>query len=180
MIENNIKGDIVEIGVWKGGSILSMMLTYQCFKSDSDTKFHLYDTFEGMTPPDLYDVDYRGNTASVLLSQNRATCICNLESVKKNISSNTNLIPIYHKGDILKNTFIPDKIAILRLDTDWYESTKYELDTFYNNVVTGGIVIIDDYGHWKGSKKAVDEFIFKNPSIKLNKIDYTGVFFFKN
>jgi hypothetical protein len=87
-----------------------------------------------------------------------------LEEVKANISNHTKYEKIqYHQGDILKNEYYPNEIAILRLDTDWYESTKFELDNFYDKVSVGGIVIIDDYGHWQGCKQAVDEFLVKHP-----------------
>jgi hypothetical protein len=175
-IENyNISGCIVEIGVWKGGSILSMMLA-----SKTKRDFHLYDTFEGMTPATSADIDIAGRDASELLETDVfIRCISHLSEVKQNIKENTTIEPYYHVGDILKNTYIPDEIAILRLDTDWYESTKHELDTFYNNVVPGGVVIIDDYGHWQGCKKAVDEFLLNHPEITLNVIDYTGRYFIK-
>ena len=55
------------------------------------------------------------------------------------------------------NTF-PDEIAILRLDTDWYESSKFELEKMYDKVVDGGLVIFDDYYHWDGQRRATDEF----------------------
>jgi hypothetical protein len=85
----------------------------------------------------------------------------------------------YHVGDILKNTYYPERIALLRLDTDWYESTAHELAKFYDLVVPGGVVIIDDYGHWAGARKAVDEFLATRPEITLQQIDYTGVYFIK-
>ena len=177
--ENNIPGDIIEIGVWKGGSILSMMLTYEKINSEISRNFHLYDTFEGMTESSEFDKDNFNTPARDLLGNPLVAAICNLNAVIKNISSHTKIQPSYHIGDILKNKFVPKQIAILRLDTDWYESTKYELDTFYENVSPGGIVIIDDYGHWQGCKKAVDEFLFLHPEIKLETIDYTGRFFIK-
>jgi O-methyltransferase len=69
----------------------------------------------------------------------------------------------------------PDKIAILRLDTDWYESTRHELIHLYPKLSIGGVLIIDDYGHWEGARKAVDEYINDNTlRILLNRIDYTG------
>jgi hypothetical protein len=70
---------------------------------------------------------------------------------------------------------LPRKIALLRLDTDWYESTLHELNHLYPLLTEGGVLIIDDYGHWQGAKKAVDEYIEKNKlKILLNRIDYTG------
>ena len=66
---------------------------------------------------------------------------------------------------------IPDKISLLRLDTDWYSSTKKELEVLYEKVSPGGVIIIDDYGHWGGAKKAVDEF-FKGKYVWMHYVDY--------
>lgn len=177
--EKNIPGCIVEIGVWKGGSILSMMMANKLY-SNNIREFHLYDTFEGMTPCLDVDKDLNNVSAKELVDTNPFfRCIGHLSEVQDNIRRHIDIVPQYHKGDILKNTFIPKEIAILRLDTDWYESTKHELDTFYDSVVSGGVIIIDDYGHWQGCKKAVDEFLTLHPNIKLQTIDYTGVFFYK-
>ena len=74
----------------------------------------------------------------------------------------------------MKILFLPDKIAVLRLDTDWYESTMHEMVYLYPILVKGGVIIIDDYGHWKGCKKAVDEYLLKqNIKLLLNRVDYT-------
>jgi hypothetical protein len=67
-------------------------------------------------------------------------------------------------------TKIPEKIAILRLDTDWYKSSKYELEQMYDNVVTGGIIIFDDYYYWEGQRKATDEF-FLTRNISYNFVN---------
>jgi hypothetical protein len=69
----------------------------------------------------------------------------------------------------------PDGIALLRLDTDWYQSTKLELLHLYPRLANQGVLIIDDYGHWQGARRAVDEFIseLRDP-ILLHRIDYTG------
>jgi len=177
-----IEGDIVEIGIYKGGSMLAMMMADEIIGSQ-DRHFHLYDTFTGMTAATDVDKDYTGCDASWQMEVNYdVRCIASLMEVQQNISSNTNISRDrihYHIGDICKTHVYPGKIAVLRLDTDWYESTKFELDHFYDKVVPGGIVIIDDYGHWQGCKKAVDEFIEAHPSIKLSEVDYTGVFFEK-
>ena len=72
-------------------------------------------------------------------------------------------------------THIPHAISLLRLDTDWYESTKHELTHLFPLLSPGGVIIIDDYGHWQGAKKAVDEYFEENKiKILLNRIDYTG------
>ena len=126
-----------------------------------------------MTDPDKNDFEISTNNTAIKLLQkdkNKKTNvwgICNLDQVKKNISKHTkDLNNIYFiKGDVektlneIKN--IPEKISLLRLDTDWYKSTKKELEVLYEKVSSGGVIIIDDYGHWGGSKKAVDEFFFK-------------------
>jgi hypothetical protein len=171
-----IPGDIVEIGVWKGGSILSMILA-----SKSKRDFYLYDTFEGMTEPTSLDKDYKNNNAIDILHKPEIKCLSTLDEVKENIYKHTDQRENIHfiKGDILLNKTFPSKIALLRLDTDWYESTKYELENFYTLVSDGGVIIIDDYGHWKGCRKAVDEFI-KDKNINLIPVDYTGVYFIKN
>ena len=96
---------------------------------------------------------------------------------KRNISKNTSsnkykLIkgPVEDTLNVEEN--LPKKISVLRLDTDFYESTKKELEILYPRLVKNGILIIDDYGHWQGSRKAVDEY-FQNDEVLLNYIDYT-------
>src|SRR5215471_3239517 len=70
---------------------------------------------------------------------------------------------------------VPSRLALLRLDTDWYESTRHELEHLYPLLSPGGVLILDDYGHWRGSKKAVDEYLAKTQTpILLHEIDYTG------
>jgi hypothetical protein len=69
----------------------------------------------------------------------------------------------------------PESIALLRLDTDWYESTRHELEHLFPRLSPGGILIIDDYGDWQGARKAVDEFIASHaPTLFLSRIDDTG------
>lgn len=179
--KENIEGSIVEIGVYKGGSMLSMMRAN--LFSHTAREFYLYDTFEGMTPPCDFDKDLNGYDAKELLKRDYNTrCISTLGDVKSMIEkfSNTPSEKIHYVvGDICETKVFPDKIAILRLDTDFYESTAFELANFYDKVESGGYIIIDDYGHWQGCKKAVDEFLINHPNITLVKIDYTGVYFRK-
>jgi hypothetical protein len=183
--ENNIDGDIIECGVWKGGSMMLAALKLIELKN-TRRKLFLFDTFEGMTEPlEIDKLATEGKTAKAFLEQqeigddNNIWCISSLEEVKENFES----IP-YPKNNIyfikgkVEET-LPykgiKKIAVLRLDTDWYESTKHELETLFDKLEKGGVLIIDDYGHWTGAKQAVDEFIKKNEiKIFLNRIDYTG------
>ncbi len=68
----------------------------------------------------------------------------------------------------------PDGLALLRLDTDWYESTRHELEHLYPRLATGGVLIVDDYGHWEGARKAADEHLAAHPALLLSRSDYTG------
>jgi hypothetical protein len=111
-------------------------------------------------------------------------CYSSHDEVIKNISENTKIDNIFLiKGNVeqtlLEEKNLPEKISILRLDTDWYASTKIELEVLYNKLVKGGILIIDDYGHWQGARKAVDEY-FKNKNIWLHYVDYTCRYIIKN
>jgi predicted O-methyltransferase YrrM len=82
------------------------------------------------------------------------------------------------EGDVVQSLKIesnlPESISVLRLDTDWYESTRAELEVLYPRLSPGGVLIIDDYGHWGGAKKAVDEYFRGRPKPLLQYTDYTG------
>ena len=181
--KNEIEGAIVECGVWKGGSMMSVISTLQHL-SVTDKELFLYDTFEGMSEPTEHDVDHSKQSAEKLLEkpkteQDLVWAYSPLDAVKERIYStgyDKNLIH-FVKGKVEETipATIPEKIAILRLDTDWYESTKHELEHLFPLLSENGILIIDDYGHWEGARKAVDEYI-KNNNLKLflSRIDYTG------
>lgn len=93
----------------------------------------------------------------------------------KELSSQVILI----EGDVLetlvKTQNIPGKISVLRLDTDWYESTKKELEVLYPKLAVGGVLMIDDYGYWGGAKKAVDEYFADIPRPFLQYTDSAGI-----
>ena len=109
----------------------------------------------------------------------------NLDQVQKNFieatgdSKNLFLVKGKTQDTLSVKTNIPDKIAILRLNTCFYESTKLELEILYDKLQKGGYLIIDDYGYWKGAKLAVDEF-FKNQKINLHFVDHTCRFLIKD
>lgn len=182
--EKNIEGDIVECGVWKGGSMMAVAEILLSL-GDSSRNLYLFDTFEGMAPPTDNDVDIAGVTAESLLKQSDKTkddsvwCRATLEIVKNAV--NRVGYPgekIHFVKGMVEQTIplaAPEKIALLRLDTDWYESTRHEMEHLFPRLSIGGVLIIDDYGHWKGARKAVDEYLGKNSvKILLNRIDYTG------
>lgn len=182
--DNHIDGDIVECGVWKGGSMMAVAETLS-MTGDMCRNLYLFDTFEGMPPPIENDVDITGVTAKNLLhhsDQERdesVWCRATLDIVK-NALGNTNYPNenIHYIKGMIENTIpysAPDKIALLRLDTDWYESTKHGMEHLFPRLSKGGVLIIDDYGHWQGARKAVEEYIENNDiKILLNRIDYTG------
>jgi hypothetical protein len=173
--DKNIEGDLVECGVFKGGNVLGMRNF--CKANKLNKKIWGYDTFEGMTAPLDCDVDLHGRPAKDILGQ--VMCSCSYEEVTNLLNDGENLVELQLvKGDVLQTLNsvenIPDKISLLRLDTDWYESTKFELEKLFPLVSIGGIIIIDDYGHWGGCRIAVDEF-FKNSDYTFEQIDYTGI-----
>jgi hypothetical protein len=141
----------------------------------------MYDTFKGLVEPSIHDYTckdaklYSMNSMDVhRLWKNQIIdettnnwCFAPLEYVKNRLNSTgypENKLH-YIVGDVMETLKdkinIPEKISILRLDTDWYESSKYELEQMYDNVVSGGIIIFDDYYHWDGQRKATDDFFKK-------------------
>ena len=178
---HNIDGDIVECGVWKGGNIICASL--MCDRLEMKKNLWAYDTYEGMSEPE--DIDICLVNSSPAQPQYEANqqenintwCYSSLEEVRQNF--NRELTSTEHikmiKGPVEQTLNdghnIPQNISILRLDTDWYQSTKKELDVLYPKLQSGGVLIIDDYGHWKGSRQAVDEY-FEGRYIWLHRIDY--------
>ena len=181
---NNIKGDFVECGVWRGGNILGI-IEYLNFHKMLDRHVWLYDTFEGMTEPEDLDIDHTNNKAIDIINLPHVKAYADLNDVKTNL--NTSKFPKenmhYVIGDIVKtlnnSENIPKNISLLRLDTDWYKSTQKELEILYPKLENNGILIVDDYGHWQGSRKAVDEY-FQNIDHDFKQIDYTGITMRKN
>jgi hypothetical protein len=146
----------------------------------------MYDTYEGMSEPTDKDKDPAGTSAEELLKksskQDAASiwCYSGIDEVKGHLQSTGYPIELIHfvKGkveDSIPVVMPENPIALLRLDTDWYESTKHEMDHLYPHLVQKGILIIDDYGHWQGARKAIDEYLSEHKiAMLLNTIDYTG------
>jgi hypothetical protein len=179
---HQVAGDFVECGVWKGGSAMLAALSLAHF-GDTSRRLWLYDTFEGMTAPTEADVDYADEHASKRLGDKWPTydaiAKVPLEQVREAMASTG--YPMEQvklvKGRVEQTipASIPDRIAILRLDTDWYESTIHELEHLYPRLTVGGVLIVDDYGHWKGCRRAVDEYLAKHRiPMMLHRYDYTG------
>jgi O-methyltransferase len=185
-----LEGDFVECGVWRGGSAMAIARQLLAL-GINDRRIWLYDTFSGMTPPTSEDVETgSGLSASVLLKNspekhgNNIWCIASKEDVINNLGKTGYPVELIQtiQGDILETLHFstPDRISLLRLDTDWYASTKKELEVLYPRLVKGGVCIIDDYGHWAGAKQAVDEYLAEhNIHVLMHHIDTTGRLFIK-
>jgi O-methyltransferase len=168
VLEHRVVGDFVECGVWRGGNALLAAGIFKLY--GAARKVYLFDTFAGMTPPDHVDtVATTGESARAAHSSNQKDthnewCYASLEDVKATFRQadllNSNVV--FVKGDVLQTLSITEKlptaICVLRLDTDWYESTKIELETLYPRLSIGGVILIDDYGYWAGARKATDEY----------------------
>jgi O-methyltransferase len=183
VVRHNIPGDFVECGVWRGGSMMAAALALQHL-GDTNRDLFLFDTFEGMTPPSDADVraDDHKSAAEILQTSAPDSVMwanASLEDVTANMGrTGYPKDRIHFIRGLVENTIpsnAPEKIALLRLDTDWYSSTKHELANLYPRLAPNGIMIVDDYGYWRGSRQAVDEYIAENKlPIFLHRIDDTG------
>ncbi len=166
VVKHDIPGAIVECGVWRGGSMQACAKTLLA-EGVKDRELYLFDTFEGMTPPTEEDKRLDGKSAAQLLEvygkDRPIWAVASLDDVKSGFEK----VPYpaerlhYVQGKV-EDTVpeqAPEQISILRLDTDWYASTKHELKHLYSRLVSGGVLLIDDYGYWQGSRQAVDEFL---------------------
>ena len=185
VVANKIPGDFIECGVWRGGSMMVAALTLLKL-NESSRDLYLFDTFEGMSAPTDKDIMFDGQKASDILAGSPKVegpanywCIASIEDVQNNLRSTgypqSKLHFVKGKVEDTVPAKAPAQIALLRLDTDWYESTAHELQHLYPRVSPNGVVIIDDYGHWKGAQKAVDDYFAPRPfKPLLNRLDYTG------
>jgi predicted O-methyltransferase YrrM len=185
VVRAGIPGDVVECGVWKGGSSMALALAL-IRAGDTSRQMYLYDTFDEGWPaggPD--DVTVTGVTAHQLW----------LDAIKQGETADTLFAKYDNVFGVMKSTgypldqihmvkgkvedtipgVIPGKIALLRLDTDWYASTKHELDHLYPLLSQGGVLMIDDYAAFRGARKAVDEYFEEHKIVMLlNRVDDGG------
>jgi len=182
IVKHRIAGDVVECGVWRGGSMMLIALALMA-RGDTSRDLYLFDTFEGMSEPSEHDRALSGESAQAQLERaNRdhaLWAVASLEDVQANIATTGYPSERIHfvKGkveDTIPGT-IAERIALLRLDTDWYESTKHELNHLYPRLSRHGVLIIDDYGHWQGARQAVDEYFADSVEpVFLHRVDYTA------
>ncbi|MCX7825624.1 MAG: TylF/MycF family methyltransferase [Verrucomicrobiae bacterium] len=179
---SGIAGAIAECGVWRGGSMMAVAATLLS-EGVSDRDLYLYDTFEGMPAPPEVDKRNDGTSAAAMKEElekgGQRWCHASIQEVRHNLRSTgypenkVHLVPGRVEDTIPKT--MPGPLALLRLDTDWYESTKHELVHLYPLLAVNGILIIDDYGYWQGARKAVDEyFTERGVRLYLHRVDDTG------
>jgi hypothetical protein len=182
---HNVSGSVVECGVWRGGMMMAAVKGMQLI-GEKSREVYLYDTFEGMSEPGDQDDD---KAKSLYREYKRADgtsdwCRGALEEVRANIEScGPHPQKVHYVKGKVEETIpgvLPREIALLRLDTDWYESTRHEFLHLFPLVSRGGIVIIDDYGAWQGSRKATDEYLAQNRlAYFLHRIDSCSRLFVK-
>jgi O-methyltransferase len=183
VVRSGLDGDIVECGVWRGGSSMLAASTLMALGQRRD--IWLYDTFEGMPPPSQHDVDHSGLRAADVWDEVRRDPSSNVLALATRDVAEANLartgFPREHLHFVVgrvEDTIparAPERIALLRLDTDWFDSTYHELVHLYPRLVVGGVLIIDDYGHWQGAREAVDQYFAEiGGGPLLTRIDYTG------
>jgi O-methyltransferase len=178
----DVPGALVECGVWRGGSMMAIALTLLRL-GITNRDLYLFDTFSGMTAPSEEDVKPSGERAADLLAvgsrDSEIWAIAPLDQVREAVLGVGYPEDRIHfvEGPVEETlpAESPDEIALLRLDTDWYSSTKHELVHLYPRLTSGGVLILDDYGYWQGARRAVDEYIAGHDlRLLLNRIDNTA------
>lgn len=170
VIVRQVPGSIVECGTARGGSAALMGLTLK--QMGARRPLWVFDTFDGIPSPTPDDPDLE--IGRLYTGQFRG----DLEEVRElfgrlGILGDAHLV----RGLFQETLPVTDvaSIAVLHLDGDWYESVKVCLDHLYDRVSSGGIIQIDDYGHWEGARKATDEFLQRRGiRTPLGRLDYSG------
>jgi len=182
IVSRPIRGAIVECGVWRGGSMMGVALTLLRL-GVTDRDLYLFDTFEGMTEPGEQDVKHTGERAADMLAESSRDshdwAVASLDQVREAVSTvgypeeRIHFVQGPVEETLPRNA--PGEIAVLRLDTDWYSSTKHALVHLYPRLPRSGVLIVDDYGYWQGARRAVDEYLQENNvAVLLNRIDSTA------
>lgn len=184
VVDRQVPGAFVECGVWRGGS--AMLVAHALLeRRETCRDIWLYDTFFGMPDPGEGDVDFTGRSAAEQLrggrgdSDDLVLAYASLEEVQANMSRTAySAERVRYVPGLVEDTIpsqAPQSIAILRLDTDWEASTRHELTHLWPRLSLGGVVIIDDYGHWAGARRAVDGYFAERADAPLlSRVDYTG------
>lgn len=173
-----LAGDVVECGVWRGGNIILAR------KLAPERLCWLFDTFSGMTEPG--ELDRKPNGARALDAYrakpaSQPWAAASLDDVRSYFAETGTLdderlrFVVGPVEQTLRDpAHVPERIALLRLDTDWHASTKIELEILYPRLAPGGFLIVDDFGHWLGARKAVEDYFAGSP-VKVEPIDDTAI-----
>lgn len=184
VVAQRIAGDFVECGVWRGGNSLVAADMFQ--RAGENRGIYLFDTFAGMTEPTPEDFRARDGRDAMIdyvayqKESHNEWCFASVTDVRNSFADLKLLTPSvrFVEGDVVQSlkveSNLPKTICVLRLDTDWFESTRAELEILYPRLCPGGVLIVDDYGHWGGARKAVDEYFQNRPRPLLQYTDYTG------
>ncbi|NIR32322.1 MAG: macrocin O-methyltransferase [Gammaproteobacteria bacterium] len=184
VVRSGLPGDLVECGVWRGGSCMLMARTLLAL-GDSTRKIYLYDTFAGMTRPgeaDVHTVDGAEQVSRWEVFEREGYnewCYAPIEEVHRNIVSTgyprESVVLVRGAVEETVPKVAPERIALLRLDTDWFRSTYHELEHLYSRLLKNGILIVDDYGAYDGARLAVDRYFSEhNVAMYLHRIDTAG------
>jgi hypothetical protein len=182
VVRAGIDGALVECGVWRGGSMMAAALRLLRLGS-TDRDLYLFDTYAGMSEPGPEDVRswYDGYSPHRRWRRKRRSgwSAVSEQEVRANMLGTgypgERIHLVAGKVEETLPAQAPDRIALLRLDTDWYGSTKHELEHLYPGLAQGGVLIVDDYGHYAGAKRAVDEYLARTSEhLLLTRIDYSG------
>ena len=188
---DGIPGALVECGVWRGGATGMMALAHLHAGGGATRALHLFDSFAGLPEPvaaldGAGAVAYAGQRAEGRL-QPIGQCVGSLaeneDLLLRRIGYPATQVH-FHAGwfeeTVPRDAAAVGPVALLRLDGDWYASTRTCLAHLYAQVVPGGVVVIDDYGHWPGCRRAVDEFTAGlGTPLTLRPIDYTACYWIK-
>jgi O-methyltransferase len=178
VVEQDVEGAFVECGVWRGGSVMAMALTLLRLGVE-ERDLYLFDTFAGMPPPG--DRDEPSPYDGYSIHRRRWGALYRLppESVRAAVESTgyprdrIHVVPGLVEATLPEHA--PERVALLRMDTDWYGSTRHQLEHLYPRLSVEGVLIVDDYGHYAGARRAVDEYFAEHGRRPLlTRIDYTG------
>ena len=168
VVKNGIPGTVLECGTWKGGCAMAMARALNRLRA-TGRELCLYDLFGELWPAHTAYDAFRGvpeSERNAHITQVPEVMRYTLEEVRENVLSTGFPADKLHmfRGAVERTlpANAPEKIAVLRLDTDFYESTLHELTHLYPRLQSGGLLIIDDYGDWAGARKAVDEYMGKH------------------
>lgn len=175
ILKHNIKGELMEAGVWRGGASIMMKAVLSMFSSSKS--IYLADSFAGM-PESVHPLDTIDISNVEILAVPQETVLNNFKSFDL-LDDKIYFISGFF-SDSLPNAKVPT-LSLLRLDADMYESTMTCLSHLYDNVSSGGVVIIDDYFTWKPCRDAITKYLLDNQiETEINRIDGDGAYFIKS